>query len=155
MDTLFAAILQFFPEEAWPGFRDDEHSVLQVKFQGQNGRWDCFAQAREEQRQFVFYSVCPVNAPVEKRPAVAELLTRANYGLVMGNLEMDFSDGEIRYKTSVDVDGDRLSMALIRQVVYASHAAFLIALPRARLMASILLLSSPPSARMTKENRPL
>lgn len=30
----------------------------------------------------------------------AEFLTRANYGLVFGNFEMDMHDGEIRYKPS-------------------------------------------------------
>ena len=32
-----------------------------------------------------------------KRQDIAEYLTRANYGMVMGNFEMDYSDGEIRY----------------------------------------------------------
>ena len=38
--------------------------------------------------------------------------------MVIGNFELDFSDGEIRYKTSLDVEGDRLSNALIKQTVY-------------------------------------
>ena len=33
---------------------------------------------------------------------ICEYITRANYGLIMGNFEMDHSDGEIRYKHSVD-----------------------------------------------------
>ncbi len=49
---------------------------------------------------------------------MAEFLTRANYGLVIGNFEMDFGDGEVRYKTSIDVEGDRLTSALIKQMVY-------------------------------------
>jgi len=66
------------------------------------------------------YSICPIRAPEDKRPAVAEFLTRANYGLLIGNFEMDFEDGEIRYKTSIDVEGDRLSPALLRQLTYAN-----------------------------------
>ena len=33
---------------------------------------------------------------------ICEYITRANYGLIMGNFELDHSDGEIRYKHSVD-----------------------------------------------------
>ncbi|NEQ30985.1 MAG: YbjN domain-containing protein [Leptolyngbya sp. SIO4C5] len=38
----------------------------------------------------------------------------------VGNFELDFSDGEIRYKTSLDVEGDRLSQASIKQLVYTN-----------------------------------
>ncbi len=70
----------------------------------------------------MFYSLCPVTAPVDKRLVMAEFLTRANYGLTIGNFEMDFDSGEIHYKTSLDVEGDRLSTALVRQLVYANVA---------------------------------
>jgi hypothetical protein len=33
---------------------------------------------------------------------------------------MDFDDGEIRYKTSIDVEGDLLTTDLIKQLVYAN-----------------------------------
>jgi hypothetical protein len=94
--------------------------VLLMAFQGENGKWTCYAKARVEQEQFVFYSICPVNAPENKRLAVAEFLTRANSGMIIGNFELDFADGEIRYKTSIDVDGDTLSSALIKRLVYAN-----------------------------------
>jgi hypothetical protein len=40
--------------------------------------------------------------------------------MIIGNFEMDFEDGEIRYKTSIDVEGDSLSSALIKRLVYAN-----------------------------------
>jgi hypothetical protein len=52
--------------------------------------------------------------------AIAEFLTRANSGIIIGNFELDFTDGEISYKTSIDVEGDRLSFALIQRLVYAN-----------------------------------
>ena len=41
----------------------------------------------------------------------------AIFGLLIGNFEMDMSDGEVRFKTSIDVEGDRLSTALLRRLV--------------------------------------
>ena len=46
--------------------------------------------------------------PEEMRVPMAEFLTRANYGLRIGNFEMDFEDGEVRYKSSVDFEGIEL-----------------------------------------------
>ena len=51
----------------------------------------------------LFYSVLPLNVPCGQASAIAEFITRANYGMALGNFELDFNDGEVRYKTSVDV----------------------------------------------------
>lgn len=48
----------------------------------------------------LFYTVFPIKIPEERRGAVGEYLHRANYGLYHGNFELDFRDGEIRYKTT-------------------------------------------------------
>jgi hypothetical protein len=117
---IFQAIVNFFKEDDWPFHQIEGESILQIAFQGENGKWTCYAKAREEQEQFVFYSVCSVNVPENKRLAVAEFITRANSGMIIGNFELDFADGEIRYKTSIDVDGDTLTSALIKRLVYAN-----------------------------------
>ena len=59
---------------------------------------------------FTVYSISPVKVPEEARLRVAEYLTRANYGLTIGNFELDFSDGEVRYKVTNfcgDIDLDQ------------------------------------------------
>jgi hypothetical protein len=53
---------------------------------------------------------------------IAEFLTRANYGMTIGNFELDYTDGEIRYKTSIDVTNAQLSSALIKTLVYTNVA---------------------------------
>ncbi len=116
---LFTAAQRFFAEENWAATPVGD-AVLQMTFRGENGQWMCFAQAREEPGQFVFYSVCPVTIPADKRLAIAEFITRANYGLIIGNFELDFDDGELRYKTSLDVEAADLTSGLIRPVVYAN-----------------------------------
>jgi hypothetical protein len=60
------------------------------------------------------------NALGNKKQVLAECITRENYGMIIGNFELDFNDGGIRYKTSIDAEGERLSLALIKQVVYAN-----------------------------------
>jgi hypothetical protein len=113
-------MIDFFEEDGWEFDHIDDMPVVRLGFSGEHGRWLCYAQAREMQQQFVFYSVMPITAPPEKRMTVAEYITRANYGMVIGNFEMDFEDGEIRYKTSIDVEGSDITTELIQQCVYAN-----------------------------------
>jgi hypothetical protein len=40
--------------------------------------------------------------------------------MIIGNFEMDYSDGEIRYKTSVDIEDVDLSEPLLRHMIYAN-----------------------------------
>lgn len=120
MAHIFEAVTAFFREDEWHFEQHDNESALYVNFQGANGQWRCYAETRESPPQFVFYSLCPVNAPEAKHHAISEFLSRANFGLVIGNFEFDFEDGEIRYKTSIDVEGSRLDSALIERLVYSN-----------------------------------
>ncbi|MBZ0279494.1 MAG: YbjN domain-containing protein [Anaerolineae bacterium] len=122
MGQIFNQMLFFFEQDEWPFDQIENLPAVRTGFSGDNGQWMCYAHAREETEQFVFYSVLPVNIPANKRDAAAEFITRANYGMVIGNFEMNYEDGEIRYKTSLDVEGDELRFALIKQAVYANVA---------------------------------
>ncbi|BAZ31584.1 hypothetical protein NIES4074_40570 [Cylindrospermum sp. NIES-4074] len=117
---IFNAILNFFRQDNWQFQRLKLEPVLLIPFQGINGKWNCYAKAREIQKHFVFYSICPIKAPESKREAIAEFIARVNYDMIIGNFELDFSVGEIRYKTSVDVKDERLSFNSIKHLVYTN-----------------------------------
>lgn len=119
MGAIQDAATAFFESDEWP-YSTLEDGTLRTGFAGQNGKWTCFGRCREPQEQFVFYSVCHVNAPEDRRAACAEFITRANYGMIIGNFELDFSDGEIRYKTSIDVENSQLTNELLHPMVYAN-----------------------------------
>jgi hypothetical protein len=110
----------FFQAESWEYQRLERRDVLRLGFTGSSGNWTCYAQTREAQRQVVFYSICPLRAPDGKRMLMAEFLTRANYGLILGNFELDLDDGEIRYKTSLDIEDAELTPMLLSHIVYAN-----------------------------------
>lgn len=62
-----------------------------------------------------------------QRMAIAHFLILVNYGTL---IKLDFNDGEIRYQTSINVEGDplelgvanRLTPALIKRLVYTNVA---------------------------------
>ncbi len=119
-DKIFNTIVNFFQHENWEFQENLERQSLSLGFQGKNGKYECCAVAREEQQQMIFYSVIPLKVPENKLIAIAEFITRANYGIIIGNFELDFADGEMRYKTSIDVDGNGLNFDLIQNLVYAN-----------------------------------
>ncbi len=43
--------------------------------------------------------VAPINADASEYNMVVEYLTRANYGLKVGNFEFDYDDGEVRFQS--------------------------------------------------------
>lgn len=151
MGQIFETVANFFKEDEWEFFQLEEQTVLQMSFTGENSNWTCYAQARDEDEQFLFYSVCPVKVPQDMQLAVAEFVARANYGLLIGNFELDFTDGEIRYKTSIDVQDDRLSSALIKQLVYTNVLMMDRYLPG--IMAVIYAGASPEQAIAQIENQ--
>lgn len=121
MTQILEAVIQFLEEDEWP-FQPPEpgEDSLFLDFAGENGKWRCVALAKQEEEQLCFYSISPDKTPEEKRSSMAEFLTRANFGLSIGNFEFDFEDGEIRFKTSIDVEDDRLSQPLIKHLVYTN-----------------------------------
>jgi hypothetical protein len=114
---IFAEMVNFFKQDDWSFYQIKGQPVLQMGFQGKNGQWTCYARARENEQQFVFYSICPVTVPKSKRRGLGEFIARANYGMIIGNFELDFAEGEVAYKTSIDVEGSTLTFPQMKRLV--------------------------------------
>lgn len=120
-DAPFQLVGQFLREDGWNPQQIDDN-IYGMGYEGRNGRFVCFAGVREELHVLVFYAVAPENAPPELLPAIYEFTVLANFGLYLGNFEVDPRDGEIRFRSSVDFQDDRLTPALIRNTIYAAVA---------------------------------
>jgi hypothetical protein len=120
MGRILEAVGQFLEEDDWPYSLMDNRPVYKTGFEGKNGQFTCYAQERTEQQQFVFYSIFPIKVTENKMNELAEFITRANYGMIIGNFELDYADGEIRYKTSVDVEDVDMVEPLVRHLIYAN-----------------------------------
>ena len=80
--------------------------------------YDCFLDILEESNSLLIYSYVSVKIPVEKRLSIAEYITRANFGLILGNFEMSFSDGIVRYKTSIKLLDGELTYKMVGQLLW-------------------------------------
>ena len=121
MSIILSAVEEFLEAEEWAYERNEDYpGVLRFGFAGKNANLVCYAQAYEEDQQLTIYAYLPNNVDMLKRVQAAEFLMRANYGLKIGNFEMDMDDGEARFKCSVDVEGGELTAKMVGNMVGSS-----------------------------------
>jgi hypothetical protein len=114
----FEVLSNYLDEDEWFPRRIEGKYAYSMSYSGKNGDLRCYAIIRVDLEEFLFYAVAPVKVSEEVRTAVAEYLTRANYGLRIGNFELDYADGEVRYKSSIDFEGQQMTTELIRNTIY-------------------------------------
>ena len=120
MTGLFSALIDYMEEEDWKYEILEGETIIRFHFKGRSGRLLCYGEVDEEKCWLIFYSYLPVNAPGDKMNQVAEFVSRANRGMRIGNFELDYDDGEIRYKTSIDVEGGELTDKMIDNLLRAN-----------------------------------
>ena len=129
MGRILDATRQYFVDQGWHFVPVDDPPALEMEFIGDYGQWRCVAIAREEAEQLVVYSIVTDRATPDRMPTMAELMARANKSLVMGNFELDYDTGEVRFKTALDVEGSELTQALVGQLVQANLVTIDVHLP--------------------------
>jgi hypothetical protein len=127
--VLLEELKRAFAENGWPYSEVRGAPVLLSELSGALGRWRFYAQAVEEKDLILLYSICPLRAPEDRRVEVSHFLTRANYGLATGNFELDFDDGEIRYKTALQLQGEDVDSATVKSLVRLNGIAMETYLP--------------------------
>lgn len=76
---------------------------------------------REPAGQAIVYVILPRICPREHRAELARLAALVNYDLPIGCLEVSLELGQARVRTSTDVTGDRLSLAVAENLVGAAR----------------------------------
>jgi len=108
----------FLQEDGWNPQFIEEKEAYKINFESEHGLGMAYAQILTDLEQFLFYVMMPFKIPEELRNTIAEFITRANYGLRVGNFEMDYEDGEVRYKTCIDFGREILTKGYIKNAAY-------------------------------------
>ena len=120
-EEIVGAIKDFLEEDDWNYGFDDEAGMFRfgLNLKGRLKKAQYVVDVHDD--QYMVYAIAPIGADQNDRNQLqdmAEFLTRANYGLKNGNFELDFRDGEIRFKSFVDCDGVIPSIEVIRNSIY-------------------------------------
>ncbi|MFC1944176.1 YbjN domain-containing protein [Chloroflexota bacterium] len=138
MGKLLETIKRFFQEDGWDYTESTMDTGLLLRFGSRNEQWNCYARVREQYGQLMFYSYAPVDIPEPKRLSIAEYITRVNFGLHIGDFEMNFSTGTVQFKTGIDVKGqeENLTFTMIKHLVYTNVVTMDKFLPGLRMIIS-------------------
>lgn len=114
---LAQAINNFLVEDDWKFGFDEDKGVFKFScdVRSKLKSVDCLIRVRED--SYMVIVICRLSAE-DCTTEMAEFITRANYGLNNGNFEMDFNDGEIRYKVFVDCEDSMPNSAIIKNSIY-------------------------------------
>ena len=102
--------------------RPDDHTWLFRLAGDRDLAWFVSIVVIEEHDHVIVHGELPVDVPPPLRADLATWAARANRGLPIGNFEVDLDNGGVWCKTSIDVEGDELSDALLHNLVAANHA---------------------------------
>ncbi len=122
MKTTFERLLEYFEKDGFGYRRLGDHQAVEMGVVGENGSYRLIVVIDSERSIVRFLTILEGKVPDARRRDVMEYLTRANYGLLLGNFELDLSDGEVRFKTAVDTEDQEFTYVQYQNLLYVSVA---------------------------------
>lgn len=117
-------IQQFLNDQQWhflhhsPKADDKYHTHhLSMRMQNDDINWVCLFRIQERSQLVAVYGILPFSIPETHRSAALLLTAQLNYDMILGNLEMDLSDGEVRYKTALDIEATGMSDEVLNYLI--------------------------------------
>lgn len=96
------------------------HFTMQVS--DKSHEWGCMLRYFGEQQLMAVYSILPFSVPENHRAEMLAVLSYLNYDLMIGNLEMDLADGELRFKTSIDLEVTGLNELVLSYLLQSNFS---------------------------------
>lgn len=116
---LIGVIEEALKKKEWWFRRDANSNVINTGANCTNADFRAFFVANEDRSVVLLYVEYSPKVPEGRRKEAADFLTRANFGLWIGNFEMDMENGEVRYKVSLDLENGTLSHEMIDNMIGA------------------------------------
>ena len=110
-----------FRHLGWNAKTLQDYPVITCAVAVPNGTLDVFCHVHTELERILFYVRAQgLEFPAVRLPALAEFLTRANYGLPLGNFELDWDDMEINCKSGVQLPAACLTVDLLQSYLLSA-----------------------------------
>ena len=114
---LLPTIIEALNDRDWTYTVNEELDLVTFGVAGEHTAYNCALFADDETRLVTMIAQSPMRVPHEERLSACELLMRANHGLMFGAFDIDFSDGEVRFKVAVDVEGGTLGVGAVHSMI--------------------------------------
>ena len=121
------AVKGFLTDDNWHFSFEEERGIFKfgLGLKGKLKKIHYIVDIKED--EYLVYAICPLGADEDDARMMAnmaEFVCRANYGLKTGNFELDFDDGEIRFKVHVSCHGITPTVDMIKRSIYCPATMF-------------------------------
>lgn len=121
MNKIIAPLIKFLESLKCHYDIDQAKGILHSGLENKNAIWRWLA-LQDDEGRFAMVSLLPLKAPEMLHNACAELLVRINNKIGLGHFDLDFSDGQIAFRTAIPVgEGSRLRASVIEHVIREHH----------------------------------
>jgi len=96
--------------------RDDEPAI-EAAFRLKSLSVDVRLLAADAPLRLCALVALPLIVPEDRRPAMAEAVTRANYGMWLGNFDLGMSDGRLGFRIAIPVADGTLTLEQFRYLI--------------------------------------
>ena len=113
---------QFLRDIGWPADKKEDDAKVIYRVSLNDRPYDLVYLIKKKEEQLIVLTTLTEKIAESQRGAVNEYLTRVNFDdLLVGNFQMDLSDGEIHFRVSIDVEHSVISPDIVKQLtlVYA------------------------------------
>lgn len=102
LNEIKSAIEKYLRDDEWHYTLDKENNVIRCGVNLSNRLQECKIIIDIREDKYMVYGLINLNCDEPNKNQMAKLLAMINYGLIFGNFEIDYSDGEVRYKTATN-----------------------------------------------------
>ncbi|HEX4146468.1 MAG TPA: YbjN domain-containing protein [Pirellulales bacterium] len=97
MNVAFQHLVQHLDDREINYVANSDEQSVSTNIAGEVGQYRIYAQVPEASDLFELFGFSPVRVPGGARPAIAEVIARANHGLRVGSFSLDFDNGELTF----------------------------------------------------------
>jgi len=141
MYAAYEKLIQHLDEREVSYLANGEGRSICADFRCEVGTYRVIAAVDEEGSVFQVFGYSPVRVPEGARPAIAETIARANFGLRVGKFEMDYDQGELRFQAAQILTDDSLDEAVIDRLMGTTMSMLDMYLPA---VLSVIYGNEPP-----------
>lgn len=116
-ENIANAFVDYLKENDWKYKFNKEKGFIQTGVKLDGKLKQCVLIIDINGSDIVTYGLIDIKSDEENRVNMSELLHRINYGLVYGNFEFDYANGDIRFKYSMDCQDIDLSQDMINRMI--------------------------------------
>ena len=129
MNAAYEKLIEHLEEHNIRYLTDSDDQSVCADFRGETGTYRMIAQINANDGLFQVFGQSNVRVPPGSRPAIAEAVARANYGLKVGKFEFDADEGDLRFHAAQILTDDSLESETIQRLMGTTIAMLNMYLP--------------------------